>query len=137
MRQLDSCSRPAHRLPLAGWFRKRVEQVEKLRKCEGLLQPRATVDDGGSHVHAFESDHEVPSFKIDAGDALRAMAREVEAITLGDLHRLRKSRHRSELERPEGGDRHWELSRPLGQQRRRQGAPKAVSGADEGNAEAA
>jgi hypothetical protein len=81
-----------------------VEQVEKLRKREGALKPRASVNDGGSHMHPFEAEHEVARLEIDAGDVLRPVPREVEAIPFGDIHRLGKGWHRPELESSKRAD---------------------------------
>ena len=98
MRTFDSRPGLVHRLGLTGRLRNRVEQVEKLRERESALEPRASVNDRGCHVHPLEAEHEVARLEMTAGDVLRSVAGEIEAIALCDLHGLGKGGHRPELE---------------------------------------
>jgi len=100
MRKFDSRPGPLHRLGLTGGLRNRVEQVEKLRERESALEPRASVNDRGCHVHSLEAEHEVARVEMTVGDVLRSVAGEIEAITLRHRHRLGKGGHRPEVKSP-------------------------------------
>lgn len=105
MRMSDSLSSLLDGLRRAGRLRNRVEKLEELRKGEGALRGRASVNYRGSDMHLLEAEHEVVCLEIAGGDVSCPVAGKVDAKAFGDLHRLGEGRHRPELESSQGCDR--------------------------------